>query len=102
MIIKSGVLNGSLTYECINLDFIASIAVESKRNYQSYNGLAGEHCLVLWYPDLDNHEVIYVGSLDECVREQDEMMHSYAHGERVHSLAKAVPMVNPEDFRGYK
>jgi len=99
MIIKSGVLSGSLTYGCTNLDFIASVSIESKKNYQSYKGLAGEHCLVLWYPDLDNREVIYVGSLDECIREQDEMMHSYAHGERVHSMAKALPMLDPEEFK---
>lgn len=93
MFVTSGIKRDKGHYDVINLDHVATWGISPVPNFATYKKYSGDRALILYYPNLEDQEAIFIGSLKECIAEQNNMISSMTAGEPVCHMKYAELLV---------
>lgn len=92
MIIKGGVPGPFGTYDLVNLRYVGQISVCSKKDYQYYKHILGDHILMAWDSTGESGTPLYIGSLENCTIVQDHLEESLRDGLDIHVCGQSVAL----------
>lgn len=92
MIIKSGVPGPFGTYDLVNMSYVGQVSICGKQNYKHYKHILGDHMLMAWSGDLESGTALYIGSLENCTTEQDNLEESLLDQLDIHICRHAVAL----------